>query len=475
MVSLAVPTYKRPASLRRLLVSLAEYEYRSSLDGVYVFDDEETADNETEAVVSAINHDHNLSIEYAGRHEKLTLVKKIADSNNDLFGMLQFAFWGMKECRNIRADGMNRNAILLYCIDRKVVSADDDTLFSYLAYKQPAKFIEKAIARKKYQRIQENPFFSFSENGWDDYKKGLVPLKDNPFLKFDQVLGSSPQNLGFNFPLDGNIKVAHSGVFDGCWYMSPMAVANANPLNYKRWNSQTDYAEAKQFPHALYLSPTINLTTNPFFFAAHFGYDTSGILPPFLPHIRNDDAIWAAMVRDMYPDSPLCRLPFAIHHNHKTDPLPGLSTLRADITANGLIGLLINYAGSKLRSNASEAYLKSLGAGLVSAAKLSKTSWRDVTQGLYAGMQSGMIRQAEQKLAALHGEPPFLAADLRYYSNILKQESGVVRPWIPSEFAQFGAGAESLFREYVKRCGELFSAWPEIWERAKSLKAAGAW
>ncbi|MDR1249973.1 MAG: hypothetical protein LBK63_11800 [Treponema sp.] len=470
MVSLAVPTYKRPASLRRLFVSLAGYAYRSSLDGIYVFDDEETAGSETESVVSQINHDHNLSVEYVGRREKLNLAKVIADGNNDLFEILQFAFWGMQECGAVRAAGVNRNAVLLYGVDKKMVNADDDTLFAYLTYKKPAGFIEKTIAGRKYQRIQENPFLSFSEKGWDNYKNGLVPLMDDPFLEFDRVLGAAPQNLGFNFPLDGNIKAAHSGVFGGRWYMSALAIIDVNPLNYRMWKSRADYTEAKQLPYALYLSPAINLTTNPFLFAAHFGYDASALLPPFFPHIRDEDVIWAAMVRDMYPDSPLCRLPFAIHHHHKADPLPDLSTLRADSAASGLMGLLIRYASYTPQNDSPAAYLKSLGEGLVSAAELSEASWREVTQGLYAGMQSGMIRQAEQKLAALHGEPRFLAADLRHCIDVLKRESGTVRPWIPLEFARFGAGAESLFREYVQRCGELCSAWPELWEKAKSLK-----
>jgi hypothetical protein len=441
---------------------------------VYVFDDEETADNETKAVVSQINHDHNPAIEYAGRNEKLRLAEEIVGHNKDIFDVLRFAFWGMQECRCIRADGMNRNAILLYCIDKKVVSADDDTIFNYLAYKKPAGIVEKITAGRNYQQIQENPFFSFSENGWDDYKNCLVSFTDNPFLEFDRVLGSSPQTLGFNYPLDGSIKIAHSGIFGGRWYMSPLAIIDVNPLNYRFWKDHGDYTEAKQFPYSLYLSPSINLTTNSFLFATHFGYDTSLILPPFLPHIRNDDGIWAAMVREMYPASPLCRLPFAVYHDRKRDsPLPNLSTLRADMTANGLIDLLVRHIGDNPQSDTPEAYLKSLGRGLMSAAKLRKASWRDLTESLYAAMQSGMIRRAEQKLESLYGKPPFLAADLRYYIDVLKRESGTVRPWIPLEFAQFGAKAESLFREYVRRCGELFFAWPELWEKAKSLKAAG--
>jgi glycosyltransferase involved in cell wall biosynthesis len=475
MVSLAVPTYKRPTPLRRLLVSLNEHERRSSLDRVYVFDDEETAGNETEAIVSQINHNHRLPVAYVGYHEKISLVKEIADCNKDLFKILQFAFWGMKECNTIRAGGTNRNAILLHCIDKKVISTDDDIVSAYLTYKKPAGLIQKIITTRNYQRIQENPFLSFSEKSWNDYKNGLVPLTDDPFLEFDRILGSTPQSLGFDYPLGGMVKIAMSGVYGGRWYMSPMAIVDVNPLNYRMWKDQTDYTEAKQTPHALYLSPAINLTTNPFLFAAHFGYDASAILPPFFPHIRNEDVIWAAMVRDMYPDSPLCRLPFAIHHNHKTDPLPSLSTLRADITASRLIRLIISHTGDNLQSNAPESYLKSLGEGLVSAARLNKTSWRDLIQGLYAGMQSRMIRQAEQKLESLRGKPQFLAADLRYYIDVLKRESGMVRPWAPPEFAQSGARAESLFREYIKRCGELFCAWPEIWERAKSLKAAGVW
>jgi hypothetical protein len=399
MLTLTVPTYRRPESLYRLLASLGGCEYRDSLEGFFVFDDEEGPNN-TAAAVSRVNKEFGLSVQYVGFAEKQLLKEELSAGNRELSDALEFAFWGMEVCGHIRADGMNRNAILLRLPGKRIISADDDILFHYLAYKKSERFLEKICARRVYQNIQGSPFFAFSEHDWEEFQKHLVPYTGNPFGEFERVLGASAQQLGYAaYPLEGPIRIAMSGVYGGRWYSSAFAVADANPLQQKMWKNQAEYDEAKTNPHALLLIPAINIRTDPFLVAAHIGYDGRDLLPPFLPHIRNDDGIWAFMVRAMYPESPICQFPFAISHDRDIHrPLPPLSDLHAAMTANGLMRLLIALFQANMQAGTPEEYLVSMGMALTDAAGLPEATWRELTMELYLEMQGSQIAHLEQKL-----------------------------------------------------------------------------
>jgi hypothetical protein len=471
MPTLAIPTYKRQALLYRLLSSLGESEYHNSLKTIYVFDDETSAAPEAKAAVFRANKKYGLSITYRGFYEKQCMAAIIAEGNNDLLSALEFAFRGMKECSNIRADGMNRNAILLHCMGEKTVSADDDTIFSCLRYKNRENFFEKLITNRRYQQIQQQPFFSFSDTGREKYKKHLVNLAENPFLIFNNFLGYTPQDLGYNYPLDGKIRVAMAGIHGGRWYASSMAIFDVNPQNYKLWENKNDYEKAKRTPYALYLFPAVNITPDPFFAAAHFGYYSEDIMPPFLPHIRNDDGIWAYMTRLMYPASPICHLPFAISHGSKTNsPLPDLTAIHAAITANGLLKLLIEYFSNQIQTDDPGKYLKLLGEKLISVTKKGKMFWHDVTTDLYQVMQHRVFQHAEEKNRQIQNAPYFLVRDYQNYLAMIKKERNTVIPWIPEEFKQYGEKGEEYFCKYVERSGHLFYWWPDLWEKAKNKK-----
>jgi hypothetical protein len=457
--------------LQRLLASLGESEYRNSLETIYVFDDEISADPEAKAAVFRANKKYGLSIAYRGFYEKQCMAAIIAEGNNNLLSALEFAFWGMKECANMGAAGTIRNAILLHCIGEKTICSDDDTIFSYVRYKNRETFFEKLITNRKYQQIQQQPFFSFSDTGWGKYKKHLVDLAENPFLIFDNFLGYTPQDLGCNYPLDGKIRVAMAGIHGGRWYASSMAIFDVNPQNYKLWENKDEYEKAKRMPYALYLFPALNIMTDPFLVTTHFGYYSEDILPPFFPHIRNESGIWAFMMRLMYPASPICHLPFAISHGSKADfPLPDVTAIHAAITANGLLKLLIEYFSSQIQADNPGKYLELLGEQLVSVTKKGKLFWHDLTTDLYQTMQYRFFQQAEEKIKQIQNAPYFLVRDYRNYFTMLKKESNTVIPWIPAEFQQFGGNAEEYFCKYVERSGQLFYWWPELWEKAKNMK-----
>jgi hypothetical protein len=197
------------------------------------------------------------------------------------------------------------------------------------------------------------------------------------------------------------------------------------------------------------------------------GYDAEGILPPFLPHIRNDDGIWAYMVRAAYPDSAICHLPFAISHGPNSHPpLPSEYSRLPVITANGLIHMLIAFCTTRVQADSAEEYIKMLGKELTAIASLSKKEWRELTKELFVLLQHSHLLQLEQKLAEFWNMPFYWVDDLRLHINNIKQSLPTCTPWLPLEFQQFGDNTETFFLEYLRRSGELFQAWPEIWQCA---------
>jgi hypothetical protein len=468
---LTIPTYRRPAPLYALLASLGSGEYRDTPESITIFDDDPAGAPETQALIARINREYGLSVEYTGSHEKKLLAEKLAAQKPELSVPLNFAFWGMESIGGLRADGMNRNAILLYHRGKKVVSADDDTVFSYLAFKKPETVLEKLYAgcnQKSHKTRQEQPFYAFSEKHWEGFKKHLVPYYGNPFLEFDRVLGSSANNspAGNKTP-PGPVRIAMSGIFGGPWYSSPLAILDIKPPRHAlMWNNRRTYHEARNTPRALYLSPATRFSAGDFFAAAHIAYDSSVLLPPFLPHIRNDDGIWAFITRRMYPASPVCHLPFAISHGRTSHSSFESGYIRISVTASGLFRLLISLFNSRILADTPERYLVSLGDELCAATDLPEQNWRELSMELFLSMQSRYIAELEQTLEESPAKNSLWKEELSSHIAALKRDVSSCTPWIPAEFSVFGNRGESLFREYLRRSGELFLVWPELWRKA---------
>jgi hypothetical protein len=457
-------------------VSLCEGKggsYREALAGVTVFDDGAGRDQEdTIAVTDRIRKEYGLSVGYAGFVEKKALAAKIAGSDAALSELLDFAFWGIPDCGTLRADGMNRNAILLSNPGKKLVCADDDTVFHYRSFKHP-----ESIQKIRSNTANNPAFFMFSEDGFKHFEKQLVPYNDNPFEDFDRILGAEgPSPAGIEGQPQSGRKtlVAMAGIYGGRWFSSPLAVMEAEPgLQALMWKNRRDYEEAKTKPHALLLSPQTSYSGGNFFVACHFGYDASSLLPPFLPHIRNDDGIWAGMMRMCYPWSPIAYLPFALEHAPHppfivTDSAGG--SFRPN--ANSLINFLLNMFFSRSKTDSAEKALSVLGTELQAAASMGEKSWQGLLMEAHlSAMASHSLRleyMLDESLNGKYRARPYWVKGLEVHIENMKQLCG--SPWVPSEFLSFGDKGAALFREYLLRTGELFEAWPEIWKRA--LEAA---
>ncbi len=344
--------------------------------------------------------------------------------------------------------------------ERKVVSADDDTLF-------------------RFRRFREDASVSAGDGGADGLPHFLPMAPDgtdriteeypgDPLRDFGGVLGTPARVLSPGAPFSGKVRAAMAGVRGGRWYSSPFAVMDVDPaLHRLAWKDSGEYAAAKRDPDALLLARAPLLTRNPFFVASFFGWDGSEILPPFFPNIRNSDGIWSFLCRALYPDSPVCHMPFAVEHDRSVHPSFSDADFADFSPPAGIIMLICGFFFRDIEMGNPEAALMALGSRLSGCAALPKREWRRFVTELHLAGEGSKIRRLEARLEAAGGEPGYWAADAARHLEAMKKAALSCEPYLTREFLSFGRDAEEAFRDYVARCGELLAAWPEIWERMR--------
>jgi hypothetical protein len=294
------------------------------------------------------------------------------------------------------------------------------------------------------------------------------------------VLGKNPQELGF-YPeagseaaeLSGPVRIAAAGLCGERWYVSRFT-----PLSFEygfrslMWKNRREYAEAMERPHALLLAPELSLEAYPFFTGSLIGYDSSVMLPPYLPHTQNEDGIWAYMIRCMYGNSPIGHLPFAAEHGSSTDR-PFTEADSSGASLDQIILWTVQDICRNLGEKGPQEILVSLGEGLGKLASLPEAEWRDYLLDGCLVLCDLKIHQFGENLKRSREKPSFWAEDVWERIRSIEKSKSSLCPWIPAEFQSFGEKGEAEFRNYLARVGELLRAWPELWESARAL--AGRW
>ncbi|MDR2093983.1 MAG: hypothetical protein LBP76_00500 [Treponema sp.] len=467
-IPLVIPTYKRTRSLESLLRSFAGGAGGAEAHPVAVFDDapENEGGADTRALVDRLNSEYGLDLELRGYAEREAFVRSLADRMNGTDGMLRFALYGGAGW--IHASGCNRNAVLLRFAGSKVVSADDNIRFRFHSFQDP-----EYITGLR-EGMGGAACFAFPDERWRHFKKRrLKEWTGNIFHEFEHVLGKNPRELGF-YPeagsdaaeLSGPVRIAAAGICGERWYLSRFA-----PLSFEyglrslMWKNRREYAEAMERPRALLLAPELSLEAYPFFTGSLMGYDSSSILPPFLPHTQNEDGIWAYMIRCMYGNSPIGHLPFAAEYD--TSPRsPFTEADSSDTSLDQIILWTVQDIRRNLEGKSPQDILVSLGEGLGKLASMPEAEWRDYLLDGCLVLCDLKIHQFGKNLKISREKPSFWAEDVwERIGNIEKSKSSL-RPWAPAEFQDFGEKGEAEFRHYLARIGELLRAWPEIWEAA---------
>jgi hypothetical protein len=215
------------------------------------------------------------------------------------------------------------------------------------------------------------------------------------------------------------------------------------------------------------------------FVATAFGLDNRGLLPPFLPVLRNEDGVFGAVGHLCIPESYTGHVPLYLLH----DP-PALRTVpaRAYLEAASHVRMSEVMVACMLqglpviqgRTQAGER-LRAMGDHLSSVAKRPGIEFERAVRQAVAGVAQRQAARLQRALDRFAGVPDFWARDVRKAIVRLSERAHGEAGWLPIDIPgtpeEVAAGLRSRIADY----GALLGAWPALAEAARDLHRRGGW
>ncbi len=465
--SLGVPTRDRPDCLRRCLVSHLEGGRRHGRDNdVVVVDDSatESARAANRELLRELAARWGARCLYAGPHERADFAAALARRAGVPEGPVRFAL--LNEGGWPVATGASRNALLLHAAGDLLLQVDDDTLGR--AFPAPG----------------AAPGLTFCPR--PDPTEFWFPGGDGPVLPPDggngaDLLAAHEELLGQTVPgpEGGPVLATAAGVAGDSGMGTAAYFLLLGGASRARLVRSPDGYRAGLSGRRLLRAVTRATVCRPgFCMALNLGLDNRGLLPPFPPVLRNQDGVFAALLRAGSPDALVGFLPWVVPHE-PPGPRPsladGLREAATGVRAGQAYQLLIGALAPSLTVSGAGPRLRALGASL---AELGAAPAGDFTAGMNALLRAamgGLAARLEGLLAEQGGQPAYWADDVRGLLAALRE--ALPRPdWAaPTDLsAAFGRErAPELFRGLVRQFGELLRVWPDLVEAARDLRAGG--
>jgi hypothetical protein len=209
--------------------------------------------------------------------------------------------------------------------------------------------------------------------------------------------------------------------------------------------------------------------------ATAFAADNRWLLPPFPPLFRNEDGVVAAVLQRCWPRTllghPACALAHwpveAREHAAERHIEVASETRVSDL----LIALVAAHRPPAEPADAAER-LRAMGRFLREAAS-DADRFRDATGVALRSMARARLAHLEHTLQRAADAPAFWRRDVELHADRLRRASSSDSCHVPVDVpgARSAADARELVRRYVRRVGELFCCWPEVWATAQRLGA----
>lgn len=206
-----------------------------------------------------------------------------------------------------------------------------------------------------------------------------------------------------------------------------------------------------------------------------FGMDATELLPPFLPSYRCSDALFLFLLRHVHRDSVVAFLPETIEHWPA-----GPRTSRGAIWENtglrvwDVVRWVISRHCLDTPDGSPTRRLEAVGRGMraVAAARVEDFRrmmlevWRQHIADWLAATEEAMVRHDEQ--------PTWWADDVRLFRRKLLEELAVPGADIPRELGLEERDGVLQLQQIVRAAGELYEAWPAMWQCARRYTACSA-
>jgi len=206
-----------------------------------------------------------------------------------------------------------------------------------------------------------------------------------------------------------------------------------------------------------------------------FGLDNRQLVPPIVPVVAGQDAVFGRTISACYDRGYIAHLPWAMLH------LPGetrafwpgeILRSASGISFQGLLSALIGMFDAGASSASDVDRLRQLGGYLEAIGGASQAEF-EATIRIAVGPEAGIyLRMLEEHMQS-NELPRYWTRDVQQFSAALRQSLVDEAAYIPLDllYGRDRDSARRLTQEFVQRIGQLYRWWPEIVEGARSLRA----
>jgi hypothetical protein len=489
VTSLGVITRNRPESLARCLDTYLRNirDHGRSVE-VVVADASDGAFHaeRTKSVVAASQARYGMKTSYAGWAAKTSYVAALAKAADLPIDVVRFAL--LPESHEGVAYGANRNCLQLATVGEVITSVDDDTECSIAAPPVGPETLRVAAAIRDW----DVRFFQ-------DRRAALecLPSADHDFLALhERFLGRS---LGDCARLFGPSAVSLEGLpgrlarilRDGSGAVrltslgivgDPGTTSLTAHLTLGGQSRERLVASARAYRLACRSREVLRLVPRPTIAAGGtamggcMGLDNRRLLPPFMPLYRNEDAVFWQSLMDSDEGALLAAVPAAILHSppqgHRCGaayvaPMP--LRIHAWVLASSLL------AGVRHHMRDAAGRLTAAGRQLADLGALPVADFRECARIALQRSMAALAGQLSRQLDEYGATPRYWAADIRRHleaiTRTLSSPGFPLAADIPSDGTVEGAWRSE--RDFVRRLGQLYCAWPDIVGAAETLRRRG--
>ncbi len=479
IATVGIPTRNRSDCLARCVESHLDSRQRHGRTNDYVI-----VDDSDDPHVRARNRDllralqarYGAPIYYAGPEQKARYAAALVEQCGLPREAVEFGLLNPDGCAT--ATGGSRNVLLLHAVGDVLLQVDDDTL----ARSAPSPGARRGMAFSS--RFDPTEFWFLQEN-----EANVAEASGGADLLgvHEQLLGRSPGDCLSAAGADGDVDFDQAGAAffrkRGTVLVTAAGVAGdsgmGSSVSFLALDGESRarlLRSERDYRHSLAAHQVVRAVTRPticdaaYCMALNLGLDNRQLLPPFMPVHRNQDGVFAALVRACLGHGFFGFLPWVVLHKPPTRRPSSLIPWRDAIRLRSgqVIQTVLRSIAFQPDPESPARNLRRLGIAVADLASLPQPEF-DETVRLQVWAQ--MSRQASQLAAHLRqfgGQPDYWANDVRQLLAALAEELPNERYAIPSDLAD-----GEHFRRLVLKLGQLLQAWPDLVEAARDLRARG--
>ncbi len=384
------------------------------------------------------------------------------------------------------AAGANRNSLLLGTVGDLVMCSDDDIVHRFVASGEPGtlelySFHDPASVRSYRDRaemLNANARADVDIVGWHERLLGRTVsacvAAAGPALLADRAAPVLVRRLLKSDPV---VLAAAAGIAGDCGLAAPRYLLTlAGDDREAIVSPAQSYAIASSSREMVRVVKRLTITEGRSFMAGCSALDNRDLLPPFFPVGRNEDGVFAAVLRAAVADGMVGHLPLAVLHDPpgaRSFPEGALRTWAPRIS-DTVIMLLEDRSQNALPQSRAEGLART-GAYLKDVAALAAADFSLYLRDRWMHGLSAYIEHLEDLLRIYSESPDHWAADVRAHIDSVIDALTTPGGLVPIDLRSGRSPDEAmeLCRAMVREYGELLVWWPAIVEAARGLREAG--